>query len=214
MKRMACVAVMLALGAAAVLAEGAATTQPVSVDLSTPQAAVRTYLLATSQGDAAAARQAVIATPAQQQAIDAAGELIRSWNRMGQAARQKFPQAEGDAAEALNQMQVRQDRKRDYMLKALADAEVKREGDKATIRFKAGSETAEPIVLHRQGEAWKVEMDSLGMGRDAEEMTQLMKAMAKVADEMTQGIESGQYPDLAAARDAFAQRATARRCAR
>lgn len=181
--------------------------QAVQVDLSSPKATMRTYLVAMNRGDVAAAKQAVIGNEAQLRAIDAAGEMIKSWNRLGDAtAKRKEFNVQGGQAEALQQLGISQQQRLEQELRRLEESEVTIDGDRATVQGKAGSNAGPPAVLRRQAGDWRVDLGAMPQGNEAERVAVLMLALSQVADEIAREIDAGQYKTIDEVRDAFGAR--------
>ncbi len=171
--------------------------QSSQVDLTTPIAAVKVYGKAMREGDAATAKRAV--TNVDPKIIDALAASGASRQRAIDAAVAKFGDdgktvAGGSAlpyGEAFEKM--------------LDEAEVKIDGDTATVTQKPNDATTQktkdavPIVLKREGGDWKIDYSELTRSGDLMRLVPVMNAISTVNDELADEIKSGKYATAAEA---------------
>lgn len=173
-----------------------------SVDLSSPKAALKSYGEAMKRGDPTAARQAV--TGADPKSIEALAELGGSRNRLSEAAVAKFGDAgktiAGGGEESYGQA----------FDKMLDDAEVKVEGETATVIQKTAPAETEPasrpkplpLKLRKVDGNWKVDYAAMPNTRNLDLLMPIMRGIIKANDEVAVEIKEGKYATLSDARSA------------
>lgn len=165
-------------------------------NLATPKDAVRAYGKAMRDGDAGAAKRAV--TNADPKVVEALAAMGSSRRRIIDAAAAKFGD-DGKTVAGGSVLPYGQ-----QFDKMLDDAEVKIDGDTATVTQKTGD--AIPITLKRVGGDWKIDYSDITKRGDLIQMLPLMTAMATANDELADEIKSGKYATAADAKKAHDQK--------
>lgn len=165
-------------------------------DLSTPKDAVKAYGQAMRDGDAPAAKRAV--TNADPRVIDALAALGASRRRLIAAAVAKFGE-DGKTVAGGSALPYGEE-----FDKMLDDAEVKIDGDTATVTEK--SKDATPITLKKVGGEWKVDYAEITKRGDLIRILPVMDGIAKANDELADEIKSGKHATVADAKKARGQK--------
>lgn len=178
-----------------------APTQPsspgvfVRVDLSTPEATIRTLADAIEAGDIAAARAA--ATDESRELAEATAALGASVRAFDQAARDHFGGGAPTTAPAGPRM---------LPFQWLRDAEVDTSGPNPVARAKA-SRLAGSVPLRRVGDAWRADLAAnLPRGQDPARAAAMLRQMAPAAGQLAAEVRAGRYPTADQANQAFGAR--------
>jgi predicted small lipoprotein YifL len=167
---------------------------PGSNDLSTPKAAVQSYADAISRGDVEAAKATVTGGDAQM--IDTLASIMMSHKRLEDAAVAKF----GEEGKSL----VGNRSSAEDVNKWVADAEVKQEGDTATVAPKDHSNPG--LDLKKVGSEWKIDLSATPGIKELPKMLPMLQKMNAAGDELASEISAGKYKTLAEAKAAQQQK--------
>ena len=159
-------------------------------DLSTPKGAAKTFATAMEKGDAATAQKA--STGADPKLVASMATAMGNVKKMRDAAKSKF----GASADSFGTTQGHDFS--DYEQK-LDDADVKEQGDTATITPKQG----QPMKLKKVDGDWKVDLSEIGSGPMAQAGGGMFDAMSKAATETTDDINAGKFKTAQEAEQAF-----------
>jgi hypothetical protein len=164
-------------------------------DLSTPQAAVKSYVSAMKAGDAAGMKASI--TGGDPQLVDAIVNAQVSRKKLEDAAVAKFGE-EGRSMASGGDSQANYDK--------LADADVKQDGDSATVTPKDHSLPGGGIVLKKVNGDWKIDMSATpGMDQMAA-MLPMISKMSGMNDELAGEISAGKYKSVVDAKAAQSQK--------
>jgi hypothetical protein len=167
------------------------TTSPVSIDASTPKAAVRTFALALEAGDAEALRAVLLATDdAEREMADAMVRMAVAYASFARASVEHFGKAETDAA------LDKPDEKRAAAMQRVDTARETIEGTTATV----GQEGEPPVVLKRVDGRWRIVIGAITpQAVSPEAMAQRVRGIgrqAAVLDEITTDVRSSRYRSM------------------
>jgi type II secretion system protein G len=155
-----------------------------NVDLSTPKAAAKALMTAFKNGNASAAKAAANATTDKEKdAVAAAVELAQAGLKLERAMRAQFEEA---------RKKKDPDAEFGEMLKGIDTAEVKIEGDTATLK----GERYFKLDFKKVNGKWKVEMP-----KQVDDPDQLRK-VAKAMDQVAADVKGGKYKTFGEAEDA------------
>lgn len=168
---------------------------PGSNDLSTPKAAVQSYADAIARGDAEAAKATV--TGGDAQLIDTLASIMISHMRLEDAAVAKFGE-EGKSLVTQNRSSA------EDVNKWVSDAEVKQEGDRATVAPKDHSNPG--LDLKKVGSEWKIDLSATPGIKELPKMLPMLQKMNAAGDELASEISAGKYKTLAEAKAAQQQK--------
>lgn len=182
-----CFIVAIALGVpghrGAARAAHAPTTRPIKVDLTTPRGAIRSLSSAVDAQDGAAILKVFYAADASERELAAAfSELILAGKRLGESARDQFG-AVGDSlgSGVINPAE----------LAKIDQAELRENGDRATL-IPVGQ--SRPLQFRRSGNDWQlVVRDFANADDNLPRQASLLKRVARVFDEVTAGINAGNF---------------------
>ena len=172
--------------------ESVTTRAAVQKDLSTPKAAAMTFAWAMYVGDVEMARSAVIGDRQQIQAIEAVCALVVGFDKLTEAMKQKFGQAEGGLGSKATTFSPK--------LEQIERMEVHIAGDNATL---GDLDSKQAMRLIRVNGEWKVVMDSLPGRERSDEVASIAGAVAKIAGDLAQEINQNKYRSADDAREAF-----------
>ena len=166
-----------------------------SADLSNPKSAAMAFGNALIAGDAAGLRAATVGTDADYKIIDAVGKMVGSMKRLSDAASEKYGK-DNEITKGAQDTNIAE---------KLDKADVKVEGDTATIIDKEKADDKNPLKLVKKGSDWKVDLGSIPKdGMD--QLVKMAPAMAKAADEVTQEIKDGKHKTAKEAQEAIPQK--------
>ncbi len=165
-------------------------------NLATPKEAVRAYGKAMRDGDAGAAKRTV--TNADPKLVEALAGLGASRRRIIDVASARFGE-NGKTVAGGSVLPYGEE-----FDKLLDEADVKIDGDNATVTQKTGDAIA--ITLKRVGGEWKIDYSEISKRGDLNQMLPLMNAMATANDELAAEIKSGKYATAAEAKKAHDQK--------
>jgi hypothetical protein len=94
----------------------------------------------------------------------------------------------------------------DEQLQSLQKAEVKIDGDSATLTVTSASQ---PMMLRKMGDKWKIDLQSMPGAQKMDLAIPLLNAMAKAADELADEINADRYKTADEARTAMQQKIAA-----
>ena len=173
-------------------------------DLSSPKAALKTYGQAMRTGDVSTAQQAV--TGVDPKAVELLARLGSSRTELDNAAVARFGEEGGTLAGG---------EARPYgegFQKMLAEADVKIDGDTATVTQHSGqnsttepaSQTAKPIplILKKVGGDWKLDYAAMENTRSLADSIPMMQLLLKANTDLAAEIKAGNYASLAQAKEA------------
>jgi len=166
----------------------------VAQDLSTPKSAAMVFAKALETGDAAGAKSAAVTDEKSAAFIDAMADLIKGSKKLKEASIAKFGD-EGKDLAGTDDMDIS---------KEINDADVKEEGDTATIVTK--KDPSKPLTLKKAGGNWKVDISSVMAGEDIEKAMPTFKAMGTAMNEMAGEINEGKHVNAEAAKQALAMK--------
>jgi hypothetical protein len=170
------------LGLAAVAALSVATAARADApDTSTPTKAAVAFAKAVQAGDMATAKALSTGTASQYALLAKIGELSVAMKKLEDAAVKKF------GAEAKPPKEMSMDMAADF-----ETAEVKLDGDKATLVVKSKPDDKFPPTLKKDGDNWKVDLTNLE-NPEAAAMAPMIPVMVKVLDTVTKNINDGKY---------------------
>ena len=161
-------------------------------DLSSPKAAYKSYHQALQAGDVEAIKSCVVADEKRIGLLVGQIAYAKAERRFRDATIKAFPAADKqlpDPAAA--------------MLAAIEKAEVKIEGDRAMIRT-AADDT--PIELKKNGDAWKLDLNTLYSDEDVANVAKFRTAVADVMDGMLGDIDAGKFSTYEAITQALQSR--------
>jgi hypothetical protein len=197
---------ILVLGVTALAARAA--------DLSTPQAAAKAFSQAVFTGDVDGAKAAAMtSSPDEEKSLEMIVQLRGAQKKMVDAAVAKF----GDEGKSLYQQGGRGGggggnapapaTSVEEIAKRIDDADVKTEGDTATVTPKEGR----PTHLKKSGSDWKVDMSQMeGLTRLAQN-PDMVDTMQKMYTELASDIDAGKYKSVDEARTAMREKMMALR---
>jgi len=166
-----------------------------STDLSTPKAAVKTVADALRRGDAAALKNATInGDPA---FIDMMASMMSSTKTLTDAAVAKF----GDAGKTISNSKMP-----DFD-KSLDNADVKEEGDTATVTPKDGN--GEPVKLKKVDGQWKMDFAQaphMPSKAEMDQMGPMFNSMVDANKTTAADINAGKYKSVEEARQGLSQK--------
>jgi hypothetical protein len=197
--------------ASGVLFVGAAAQAEVKKDLSSPKAALTTLANALDQGDKEVAKAAIAGDAQQMKFVDGMVDLMKGMKELQTAAKEKY----GSVPDEMPGI--------DKMLAQVDQAEVKEEGDTATVTMpeekrpegapaptpeeSAASAKARELKLKKVDGDWKLDAATLMQGQElTDEQLQQFNSMSKAASETAKEIKDGKYPDYQTAMQAFGQK--------
>jgi hypothetical protein len=185
------------------VAASAPSSADAPVNDSTPKGVLKQLAAALRDGDAERIRNVMhAATPAETKMVAAMAETARAMAALQKAAIKQF------GREAAKEV-VGDTDGTDAESKARIDsAEVKVQGDTATITMEDGEET--PVVLKRVGGHWKLPMSELAKGADPGALEERLVALAdqaRLVRDLATEIETGKYNTPAQAHEAWQSRA-------
>lgn len=163
-------------------------------DISSPKAAVKTFISAIARGDASSAKAAAIADDKQAKVIEAMAAMFPGMVKLHDAAAQKFGAEQAKDLEGPIAIIANVDK-----------AEEKIDGDKATVTVKGANK---PVALKKVDGGWKVDMAGMSSPDDAE-MTKMAPIMGKVAGEVADDIKAGKFKDMNEAQQAMGKKMAA-----
>jgi hypothetical protein len=175
-------------------ASGVSAEQPAEVkkDLSTPKAAVKTFVQALANGNVEMAKAAAITDEQQANMLELMTTMTGSMKKLTDAAVAKF----GEAGETISGQKM----KMGENLKQIDESEVKIEGDVATIMPK---DQKQPVKLKKQDGQWKVDMASMPNVERLAEAKPMITAMVNAANATATEINADKYKNVEEARTAF-----------
>jgi len=175
-------------------ASGVAAEPPAEVkkDLSSPKAAVKTFVQALANGNVDLAKSAAITNAQQAQLLELMTQMTGSMKKLTDAAVAKF----GEAGETISGQKM----KMGENLKQIDDSEVKIDGDNATI---LPTNQKEPVKLKKQNGDWKVDIASMPNLDRLAEAKPMITAMVSAANATATDISAGKFKDVEEARTAF-----------
>lgn len=172
------------------------TTVPSAAkDLSAPKAAAITFYRAMMAGDADLAKSAAVGNEEQMRAIDATCALSQGLQRLSEAVKEKFGQADPGLANQAAGLSVK--------LQGIEKMDVRLDGpdgDAATLTDPASKQTMQARKV--RGE-WRVAMDSMPGHERAGEVTALAAAVARAAEQLAAEIKQDKHRSAEEARQAF-----------
>jgi hypothetical protein len=151
------------------------------------KAAAKAFVVAARQPDAA--RMKALVTSSSDPIIDSLVGMIRSAQKMNEAAEAKFQEKITPGLFSAKDVE------------ALDDAEVKIDGDTADVSLKGDNGKRKPIVLKMENGTWKV--DLLPNAQDAGRVTKSFTVMTAAASETAGEISDGKYKTAAEAKTAY-----------
>jgi hypothetical protein len=161
-------------------------------DLSTPKGAARAFAKAMEDGDAAEAKRA--STGGDPQIIEAMAKMTGNMKKLHDASVAKFgDQGKSVAGGGGNGPDFSE------WSKKIDEANVKEEGDTATLTQKDGGE---PMKLKKVNGEWKVDTTPL-TGEMASMGTAMIDSMSKAAAETADDIKAGKYKTAQEAQEAL-----------
>ncbi len=163
-------------------------------DVDDVKAAALAFAKALENGDAAAAKDACVGTEKELAMVDGVVNVMGAMKKMGKAATDKF----GDAGKALIQDQGNPG---EQMAKELENANIKVDGDTATVTGKGEKE--EPLKMKKVGGKWKLDLSAMPGKEDMEKASGMFAGMAKAANETAADISAGKYKTVDEAKEAF-----------
>jgi len=193
---------------------GVAAVAARAADLSTPQAAAKEFSQAVFNGDVEAAKAAAITnSPDEEKSLEMIVQLRGAQKKMVDAAVAKF----GDEGKSLYQQGGRGGggggnapapaTSAEEIAKRIDDADVKTEGDTATVTPKEGR----PTHVKKAGSDWKVDMSQMeGLTRMAQN-PQMVDTIQKMYVEFANDIDAGKYKSVDEARTAMREKMMALR---
>jgi hypothetical protein len=165
-------------------------------DLSSPKASAKTFATALTEGDASGARKAAIVTEVQGKAIDALAAMVGGFKKLSIAAETKFGAAGKDVSQGTDMIN---------QLKNIDTAEEKIDGDSAILIVKdqENNPRAQPLKLKKVGADWKIDVDAMPDHDKMEQMTPVLKAMGKAAEDTAAEISTDKYKNADEAKQAL-----------
>ena len=164
-------------------------------DLSSPQATVKSYVAAMKAGDAAGMKATI--TGGDPQVVDALVNAQVSRKKLEDAAVAKFGE-EGRSMASGGDSHANYDK--------LEDAEVKQDGDSATVTPKDHSLPGGGVVLKKVNGDWKIDMSATPGMDQMTAMLPMLSKMSAMNDELTGEISAGKYKSVADAKAAQSQK--------
>lgn len=161
---------------------GGSSSAAAAVDTSTPKATATALAKALESGDLAAVRAVTVnGTEEKYQQVQAMSDLMRGFRKLNEASVAKFGdqgklQGMGDAFDLSGQ---------------IAKAQIKEEGDKATVIMPDKADDKDPMTLVKQGGSWKVDMAKFAKEEEMKEMTVMAPKMKAALDEVTADLQAG-----------------------
>ncbi len=151
-------------------------------DYATPKGAFRTYTKALADGDAATLKNSVIASAKHDQLLDSQIAYAPIEKKFKAACIKSYPASAKELADGTPEM-----------LKAIDDADVKIDGETATLNTRLSTE---PVQLKKVDGRWKVDLASM-YGTDAvDEVLLFRKALGEVMTDMLPDVEASKYKDF------------------
>jgi hypothetical protein len=159
-------------------------------DTSTPKGAAKTMIDAMKKGDAATVKSVTV--NGDPKFIDMMVAMVSSNQQLQDAAVAKF----GADGNSIGEAKMLGD-----VDKKLDDAEVKENGDTATITTK---DSREPMTLKKVDGQWKVDLSQMPQmpGKDDPSMQPMFNAMLDVNKQLAADISAGKYKTAAEAKQA------------
>jgi hypothetical protein len=191
-RRLSVLLVSLCASAVTAMPAAAADKAP---DLSNPKSAAMAFGTALVGGDAAGLRAATVGSEADYKIVDALGKMVGAMKRLSDAAADKYGK-DNEITKGTQDTDV---------AAKLEKADVKVEGDTATIIDKEKADDKNPLKLVKKDGQWKVDLGSIPKdGMD--QLVKMAPAMAKAADEVTKEIKDGKHKTAKDAQDAIPQK--------
>jgi hypothetical protein len=166
------------------------STTKVTVDISTPRAAIKTFARALQRGDGDALRAVMYAAnPAEQHMVDAMISMTGAYASFRQAAEAQF------GAKEFNDAMGDLDAQSKAALARIDSAVESIDGDKATL--KVGDEPA--AILYRRNGKWQVVTGSLSPSDSAkavEDRALDLERQAVAVNEITEEIRTSKYRSM------------------
>jgi hypothetical protein len=159
-------------------------------DLTTPEAAARTLLLALDRGDAETARSAVIDEKDAHATVDASAELSRAMKNLAAVVERTFNEPGTKITGPLDRISAQ--------VEHLKTVKATIEGDRATVPM----DGEKPLQLRKIDGQWKVDLNAMATGQMPNAI-QVMRALAKVTGEMSADIEAKKFNSLEEAQAAY-----------
>jgi hypothetical protein len=185
----------LVVGCGQDVASGQDEPQAVKTDLTTPEAAAKSFVDALEKGNADAAKAAAVATPEQATALEAMSEAMSGFRKLNEAAVARWGEAGKQVAGDMQDMDISA---------KLDKATVSVEGDTATLRTE--DEEDEPLKLRRVDGQWKVDLSAMMGDEDISQAVPMFRAMGKAAREVGGEIAEGKFQTAEEAQQAMAMR--------
>jgi len=162
-------------------------------DLSSPKAAAMAFAKAMQVGDAAAAKSATLSDAENQEIVGLLAGMVSSNLKLRDAAKAKWGEDAGD--------QLAGNMKNLDMAKQLEKAEVKEEGDTATITSPEGGN---PVKLKKVDGTWHIDMvnSMAGQAGSAQQLS-ILKAIGSTMSDLAGEIAEGKYKTVEEAKSAL-----------
>jgi hypothetical protein len=165
-------------------------------DQSTPKATALTFAKALEAGDADAAKKIAIGTDQDQQVLASMCEFTKAVKTIHESAVKKYADKADEVIGGLTLDSA----------KALEDAEIKEDGDSATVSYTKPQPSS--MYLKKVDGKWMVNLtDTLknaqGAGQDVVQFQSMLKDWAGAVNETASEIDEGKYAQPTDARDAL-----------
>jgi hypothetical protein len=190
-------------------------------DFSSPKAAATSFLNSLKDADEAAARNATVGSKDQQDLLAGSIQMIAATRKLAEVAKAKY--GADETVKAFGPDIMGTNESFDKEIVRLNEAEVKIEGDKATItpappKDEASSQPGstsqprpaaaeKPLKLQKVDGKWKVDLAASEMGGPgqppAEQQIKMIETMSKSVQQTAQDITAGQYKTAMEARQAM-----------
>lgn len=157
------------------------------------KAAALAFAKVLEAGNAADVKAACTGTDKEMAIVDGMVEVLGAMKSLSRAAVAKF----GDAGKGIMQ---EQENPGEQIKKQVESAEIKIEGDNATITAKG---EGEPLKLKKVDGKWKINLDAMPNKDEMEKAGPMMKAMVKACNETITDIKADKYKTVDEAKTAL-----------
>jgi hypothetical protein len=180
------------------LTAGAQTSKPAEdkVDLSSPKAAMKTFMVGLMHGKADNAKKAAIASEDENKFIDQMAGAMGSFKKLEDAAKEKF----GEEGAKLSQMGGPGEKQ----IEMMDSAEEQIDGDSATVTSPGPDKSKLP--LKKVGEEWKVDVANMPNMQQMKMVMPMFEKMQKLADDFAADIKAGKFATVTDAQTEFQTR--------